>query len=87
MHGADGRPHPTFAIITTESNDLVSTIHPRMPVILREEDEEDWLNPQLPSAEAQALLDPYPAEILTMYAVSTKVNSPAFNAPEAIQAV
>jgi putative SOS response-associated peptidase YedK len=38
VHDKDGAPHPTFAIITTEANDLVAHIHPRMPVILREED-------------------------------------------------
>jgi putative SOS response-associated peptidase YedK len=87
VHGKAGRLHPTFAIITTEANELVANIHPRMPVILREEDEDDWLNPQLPLADAQALLTPYPTELLTMYEVSTKVNSPAFNEPEAIRLV
>jgi len=87
VHDKDGRARPTFAIITTEANELVQKIHPRMPVILREEDEADWLNPQLPLADAQAILAPYPAELLTMYEVSAKVNSPAFNEPEAIRAV
>jgi putative SOS response-associated peptidase YedK len=82
-----GRLQTTFAIITTESNKLVSKIHPRMPVILHERDEEDWLNPQLPLADAQARLVPYPAELLTMYEVSTQVNSPAYNTPETIRSV
>ena len=30
--------------ITTERNELVRTIHDRMPVILRPEDEEQWLD-------------------------------------------
>jgi putative SOS response-associated peptidase YedK len=58
-----------------------------MPVILREEDEDDWLNPQLPLADTQAILAPYPADFLTMYEVSTKVNSPTFNEPEVIRAI
>jgi putative SOS response-associated peptidase YedK len=49
---------PTFAILTTEANALVAQIHNRMPVILREQDEADWLNPRLPLDEAQALLVP-----------------------------
>jgi putative SOS response-associated peptidase YedK len=87
VHDKNGRPHPTFAIITTEANELVAHIHSRMPVILREEDENDWLNPQLLLADAQALLAPYPADLLTMYEVSAKVNSPTYNLPEAIRPV
>src|SRR5262245_39267991 len=84
---AQGIVQPTFAILTTEANTLVSQIHTRMPVILREQDEENWLNPRLSLDEAQALLVPLPAELLMMYEVSPKVNSPAYNTPEALQPV
>ena len=87
VHTAAGQPQTTFAIITTESNERVAQIHHRMPVILREEDEEDWLNPHLPLAEAQAMLTPFPAERLTAYKVSTKVNAVAHNTPEVMQRV
>jgi putative SOS response-associated peptidase YedK len=87
VHDKDGRAHPTFAIITTAANELVTDIHSRMPVILREEDEEDWLNPQLPLADAQELLLPYPAELLTMYEVSAKVNSSTYNEPDLVKSV
>ena len=86
-HDAQGIEQPTFAILTTEANALVSQIHTRMPVILREQDEADWLNPSLSLDEAQALLVPLPAELLMMYEVSPKVNSPTFNVPEAVQPV
>jgi putative SOS response-associated peptidase YedK len=58
-----------------------------MPVILQEQDEADWLNPSLALDAAQALLVPLPADRLMMYEVSPKVNSPAFNVPEALQPV
>jgi len=87
VHDAQGEVHPTFAILTTEANALVAQIHTRMPVILREQDEENWLNPRLSLDEAQALLVPLPAELLMMYEVSPKVNSPTFNVPEAVQPV
>jgi putative SOS response-associated peptidase YedK len=87
VHDAQGEAHPIFALLTTEANALVSQIHNRMPVILKEQDEEDWLNPGLALDEAQALLVPFPADLLMMYEVSSKVNSPAFNIPEAIQPV
>jgi len=34
----------SFSIITTEANELMSTIHIRMPVILREHDWQEWLD-------------------------------------------
>jgi len=87
VHDAQGGVHPTFAILTTEANTLVAQIHTRMPVILREQDEADWLNPSLALDAAQALLVPLPAELLIAYEVSPQVNSPAFNIPEALQPV
>ena len=86
-HDAQGIEQPTFAILTTEANALVSQIHTRMPVILREQDEADWLNPRLSLDEAQLLLVPCSADRLMIYEVSSKVNSPAFNIPEALQPV
>jgi putative SOS response-associated peptidase YedK len=87
VHDRTGNTHTTFAIITTEANALVAQMHNRMPVILQEQDEEGWLNPQLPLEAAQALLVPFPAERMTAYAVSTKVNSPAHNTPDVIERV
>lgn len=87
IHDAAGKAHTTFAIITTDANALVAQIHNRMPVMLQEKDEEDWLNPQLSLAEAQAMLVPYPAERLRAYEVSAKVNSPAHNTPECVAGV
>jgi putative SOS response-associated peptidase YedK len=87
IHGAAGKEQQTFAIITTEANELMAPIHNRMPVILHERDEEDWLNPQVSLDDAQAMLAPFPAELLTAYSVSPKVNSPANNSPEVIERV
>ncbi len=87
IHDAQDGVQPTFAILTTEANALVSQIHTRMPVILREQDEAAWLNPSLALDAAQALLVPLPAELLMAYEVSPKVNSPAYNTPEALQPV
>src|SRR6266436_3739953 len=70
IHDAQGVAQPTFAILTTEANALVAQIHIRMPVILREQDEADWLNPSLALDAVQALLVPFPAELLMAYEVS-----------------
>jgi putative SOS response-associated peptidase YedK len=79
VHGAEGKLRSTFAIITTTANELVEKIHDRMPVILGQEDEEDWLNPQLSLDEAKAMLSPYPVERMVAYQVSLQVNSPKYN--------
>lgn len=62
----------TFAIVTTEANELMAEIHERMPVILPPEDYERWLS-DIP--EADELLRPFPASLMKMWRVSTKVNS------------
>ena len=40
----DGKRVESFTIITTDPNELVRPIHNRMPVILRPEDEDQWLD-------------------------------------------
>ncbi len=72
-------------IITTTANDLVATIHDRMPVILPREAYDHWLDPEeRRPAELAPLLKPYAAEEMEAYAVSTQVNSPAYDGPECI---
>jgi len=80
-----GGPIETFTIVTTEPNDLVADLHHRMAVILEPDEEATWLRGA--PDEAAALLDPYPADELTAHPVSTRVNSPAVDAPELIEPV
>ncbi len=82
---SDGSELFTFVIVTTEANDCVRPIHDRMPVILRREDEEAWLDPDNRSwASLLALLKPFPAERMRAYPVSARVNSPQVNDPGCI---
>ncbi len=72
----DGNELQTFAILTTEANELMQPLHDRMPVILREDDYNVWLNPVQPRPEMlQSLLTPYPTENMSTYKVSTDVNN------------
>jgi putative SOS response-associated peptidase YedK len=64
---------PSAAIITTRPNELMATIHTRMPAILLPEHEQAWLDPS--TADALPLLSPYPAELMHAYPVSSLVNS------------
>ncbi|MBT2707206.1 SOS response-associated peptidase [Pseudomonas sp. ISL-84] len=70
-------PLMSCTIITTVPNEVTEEVHDRMPVILKESDFEDWLNPNFDDTEyLKSLLVPYPAEKMDKYPVSSKVNSP-----------
>ena len=60
-------------MITTSPNELVSTVHNRMPAVLRPGLEKEWLT--MADSEAKAMLVPYPADMMAMHEVSSKVNS------------
>lgn len=67
----------SFAIITTVANSLLQKIgHHRSPVILSEQHEQEWLDPELPLGEVTALLKPYPSEELNAYPISPRIKSP-----------
>jgi len=66
----------SFTIITTKANDVLSEIHPRMPVILRREDEGLWMSDQvLTGKELERLFRPFPSGLMTSYPVSSSVDS------------
>ena len=61
----------SFSIITTEANQLMSDYHGRMPVILDENEFNDWLE----SKPDKSLLDPYPSQLMSVRPISDAVNS------------
>jgi putative SOS response-associated peptidase YedK len=63
----------SVAIVTTAANELMSSIHERMPVIIPPEQYAAWLSP----GDATALLQPYPADRMQAHPVSLRVNAPA----------
>ena len=76
----------TYAIITTEANELMAPIHNRMPVILRREDEATWLNPaETDPGPLLDLLRPYVADEMEAYPVSRAVNDPANDGPDLLE--
>ena len=62
----------TFAVITTAANEFVQDIHDRMPVIIPKDAYDRWLSAIEP--DPRDLLVPFPAELMTMWPVSTRVN-------------
>jgi putative SOS response-associated peptidase YedK len=76
----DGSMMRTSAIITVEANPLMKQFHDRMPAILHWGEENVWLDKEqsdLPML--QALLRPYPAQLMEAYRVSKRVNGTSFN--------
>ncbi|WP_336343698.1 SOS response-associated peptidase [Halalkalicoccus ordinarius] len=80
--GEPAAPDPveTFAIVTTEPNEVVEELHHRMAAILPGETEREWLA----DAEVPAPID---GDELRAYPVSTRVNSPANDGPELVEEV
>lgn len=84
----DGGLLSTFTIVTTESNELVGRIHERMPVILPQEAEQAWLDPEVDDpSQLEPLLKPFPAGSMEAYRVSTEVNYSRNESPELIEPV
>jgi putative SOS response-associated peptidase YedK len=79
----DGSSVHSCAIVTCEPGELVAPIHDRMPVILAEEDESTWLDPEADEAELQALLAP--TDELTVTEVSDAVNDVRQDGPALIE--
>jgi len=76
---------PSVAIVTTKPNELMATIHTRMPAILPPEDERQWLDPETDASVAQALVRrPLDATRMEAYPVGRQVNAWANEGPELI---
>jgi putative SOS response-associated peptidase YedK len=74
----------TFAVITVPSNELVGQIHDRMPAILRPEQCDRWLGDE---ADPRDLLQCYPAELMRMWPISTRVNKPENDDPSLLDPI
>lgn len=64
----------SFSIITTEANELMSFIHntkKRMPVILPQEKEMEWLNPNLTKEDIRHLLIPFDTDAMDAYTIKS----------------
>src|SRR5262245_41483703 len=81
---ASGEWIRTFAIITTDSNELVAEIHDRMPVILAPADYARWLNDE---PDPRDLMRPFPAHLMRMWPISTRVNKPENDDPSMIEPI
>ncbi len=83
--GPDGSQIRTCTIITTSPNDLMKSLHNRMPVIVSRDAYGQWLNkaPQTPESLGP-LINPYPSEEMVAYPVSKLVNNPKNDRAECV---
>ncbi len=83
---AGGQELFTFTIVTTRANELIQPVHDRMPVILKPEHEQAWLDHKLKDSEVlSGFLEPYSTEQMEGYQVSPACNSPTREGAECIQ--
>ncbi|MDR3771899.1 MAG: SOS response-associated peptidase [Terracidiphilus sp.] len=78
----EGDPLETFTILTTDPNELMETVHNRMPVILQPRDYSRWLDPGDPVRPPVDLLRPFPAEKMAAWRVSDRVGNVRNNDPQ-----
>lgn len=82
----EGETLETCSILTTASNRLIQPLHERMPVILHPAEYDLWLEREVTDPERlKPLYQPYPADLMEMFPVSTLVNNPRNDSPECIE--
>jgi putative SOS response-associated peptidase YedK len=70
-----GKPIESCTILTTTANSLLADIHDRMPVILRQENYNLWLDPGFRTTDSVSeMLSPFDAALMRRYPVSTRIN-------------
>jgi putative SOS response-associated peptidase YedK len=66
-------PLETFTILTTDPNELMESVHNRMPMIIEPSDYDRWFDPGDRARPPLDLLRPSPAERMKAWTVSDHV--------------
>jgi putative SOS response-associated peptidase YedK len=82
----DGAWLKTCTIITCAANEVVRPIHDRMPVMMNGSEAWNWLS-LTSRKDLEAMLQPYPADEMVSYQVSTQVNRPDPDHPDMIKPI
>lgn len=81
-------PVESCTIITTDANEMMASLHDRMPVILSPADYALWLDPAVQEPERLLpFLRPYAGDDLEAVPVSTLVNNPRHESPQCIEPI
>lgn len=84
---ASGRDVYSFTLLTTEANALVQPVDERMPVILRPDDYNTWLDEDTDTDKLNSLLKPLSLTEMAVNRVSEKVADLNSQGPELIQPI
>jgi putative SOS response-associated peptidase YedK len=84
---AKGHWLQSFAIVTTEANEMMAGIHPRMPVILHSSDYDRWLDREETERPPVDLLRPFESEAMEMREANPQVNNARNNGPEMMERI
>ncbi|MDQ3291797.1 MAG: SOS response-associated peptidase [Bacteroidota bacterium] len=80
-----GEPRNFFSMVTLDPNELISSIHSRMPAILPAGLEKNWLQFHSQVQEYTAQIKPFPAYEMEAYTISKKIDIPGYNRPDILE--
>lgn len=72
----------SFSIVTTSANELMSSVHTRMPVILHQRDYDRWLSREVNEQPPMDLMRPFESEDMEMKPANRLVGNVKNNGPE-----
>lgn len=75
----------SFTVLTRDALPKIADIHDRMPVMLTPESERLWIDEELSDAEVGKLIQPFDADLIDYYTVSTDVNSTRNERPDLLE--
>ena len=79
----DGKPLKSFAIVTTQANELLKPLHDRMPVLLAPDCWTAWLGDiATPEGDLKSMLKPYPGRGMAFWPVDKRVGTVRNDSPD-----
>jgi putative SOS response-associated peptidase YedK len=75
----------TCCVITTKANKFMEEIHHRMPVIIKEEDYDAWIDPNTELDRVERMLKPYNSRGMEEFVVSSEVNKVKNNSKDLLE--
>ena len=81
----DGSEIDSFTILTIDANEIMASLHTRMPVILDPADYSQWLEGD--REEAADLFKPFPSDAMHAWPVGKAVGNVRNQGPELIEEV
>jgi putative SOS response-associated peptidase YedK len=83
----DSKHHYSFSIITSAAYPYLSSLHSRMPLIIKPDHYNKWLSPNLPISQVLDILADNYNDRMNAYPVSNGVNIPGNQSPDIINPI